>query len=145
MSLLKETAAARRTLGYAQQRASQRRVLMSSKMLVRGAAVSGIVVCALAGGMGMASAADPTACLNGATNYPDCTTTGGGGATGGGGPVTVATGSGTTTGGGSASSLPFTGFEAGAAAAIGIAAVGAGTIFIVASRRRRSSGDSAAA
>jgi LPXTG-motif cell wall-anchored protein len=56
----------------------------------------------------------------------------------------VAGGSGTTASSGAATSLPFTGFEVGAASAIGIAALSAGTIFIVASRRRRSPGDSAA-
>jgi hypothetical protein len=130
---------------------------MSNNVIVRGAAVTGLVFCALAAGSGVAFAAEgATACVNGATNYPDCTpttgtTTGGGGATGGdtptGGGVTtvVAGGTGTTESSGAATSLPFTGFEVGAAASIGLVALGAGTFFIVASRRRRTSGDSAAA
>jgi hypothetical protein len=122
---------------------------MSNNTLVRGAAVAGLAVCALAGGTGVAFAADgATACVNGATNYPDCTPTTIHTTTGGGGAVTVSAGgagTGTTESSGAATSLPFTGFEAGAAAAIGLAALGAGTIFIVGSRRRRTSGDSSAA
>ena len=134
---------------------------MSNNTLVRGAAVAGLVVCTLAAGGGVAFAAsgDATACTVGAANYPDCTPTTPPSHTGtnnGGGPSTyvppaggvttvVAGGTGTTESSGAATSLPFTGFEAGAAAAIGLAALGAGSIFIVASRRRRSNGDSAAA
>jgi hypothetical protein len=121
--------------------------MMSNNTLVRGAAVAGLAMCALAGGTGVAFAADgATACVNGATNYPDCTPTAIHTTTGGGGAVTVvSSGTGTTQSSGAATSLPFTGFEAGAAAAIGLAALGAGTIFIVGSRRRRTSGDSSAA
>jgi hypothetical protein len=119
---------------------------MSNSTLVRGAAVAGLALCALAGGTGVAFAADSaTACVNGATNYPDCTPSGPGTTTGGGGAVSGGGGTGTTESSGAATSLPFTGFEAGAAAAIGLAALGAGTVFIVASRRRRTNGDSAAA
>jgi hypothetical protein len=132
---------------------------MSNTTLVRGAAIAGLAICALAGGTTVASAADTaTACVNGAINYPDCTpiaggtTTGTGVATGtgadtptGGGATTVVSGgSGTTESSAAATSLPFTGFEAGAAAAVGLAALGAGTVFIVGSRRRRSPSSSAA-
>jgi hypothetical protein len=74
---------------------------------------------------------------------------GGGGATGVPSPSTVAVvggGTGTTTTSGaavSAAQLPFTGFEVGAAAAIGLAALGAGTVFIVGSRRRKGTNASA--
>jgi hypothetical protein len=76
------------------------------------------------------------------------TSEGGGGATGVPSPTTVAVvgGTGTTTTSGaavSAAQLPFTGFEVGAAAAIGLAALGAGTVFIVGSRRRRGTSTSA--
>jgi hypothetical protein len=136
---------------------------MSNNTLVRGAAVAGIVVATLAagGGVAFAAAGDATACTNGAANYPDCTPTApptNTGTNSGGGPSTYVpptggvttvvaggAGTGTTEASGAATSLPFTGFEAGAAAAIGLAALGAGSVFIVASRRRRSNGDSAAA
>jgi hypothetical protein len=111
---------------------------MSSKMLIRGAVASGAMAVAVAATEGIAAAAPAT--------YPG----GGGGGTitGGGGATTVAVTGGagtvasvpTSSGGG----LPFTGFEAGAAAAIGLAAIGAGTVFVVGSRRRRSSGSTAA-
>jgi hypothetical protein len=147
---------------------------MTHTALLRGAAVSGVIVGVLAVGTAPALAwytTGPdggTVCQYGGT-YPDCsetptptpsTTESSGGATGtpaptptpsagtteGTGqavgvptPTPVAGGVGTTAVSGPATTLPFTGFEVGAAAAIGLAALGAGTIFIVASRRRRGS------
>jgi hypothetical protein len=120
-----------------------------SKLLVRSAAAGGIVVCVLAAGSGAAFAADP------ATNaYTPGTTNGnpqpGTGVTPGQSPgstpvTTVVTGGeGTTSTSGAASSLPFTGFEVGTAAAIGVGALGAGSIFVIGSRRRRRSGTASA-
>lgn len=72
-----------------------------------------------------------------AQDYPP--TFGGGGVTtdtpptlGGGGTTVV-----TPTSGGGGTSLPFTGAEIATAAALGAAAVGAGTLVLVAARRRR--------
>ena len=65
----------------------------------------------------------------------DATCPGGGGVSPGGGGVSPGTGGGVNgTGGGV---LPFTGFEVGAASAIGLGAIGAGTAVVVISRRRR--------
>ena len=120
---------------------------MSNSTLVRGAVITGLVGCALVAGSGAAFATDAssaTACTNGATNYPDCTPTATPSVTPGSGVVTVVSGgTGTTATSEPATSLPFTGFEAGAAAAVGLAALGAGTVFIVASRRRRGGSASA--
>jgi hypothetical protein len=156
---------------------------MTRTALIRGAAVSGVIVGVLAVGTAPAFAwyttgpGGETICEFGGT-YPDCnteptptpsTSEGGGGATstptpsetptpsatpsetpspgtseGGGGatgvpsPTALPGGTGTTTTSGAAvAELPFTGFEVGAAVAIGLAALGAGTVFIVGSRRRR--------
>ncbi len=68
------------------------------------------------------------------------TTPGGGGGTPTTGtPVLASGGTGTTAVSGAATgdALPFTGFEVGTAAAIGLGTLGAGSILIVASRRRR--------
>jgi hypothetical protein len=119
---------------------------MSNTMIVRGAVITGLVGCALAAGSGAAFATDAataTACTNGATNYPDCTPTVTHVTPGTGAVTVVSGGAGTTATAAPASSLPFTGFETGAAAAIGLAALGAGTIFIVGSRRRRGGSASA--
>ncbi len=76
-----------------------------------------------------------------------------GGTSSGGGGATTSTTSSTSNGGtgavvaaapASSGGLPFTGFEAGAAAGIGLAAIGAGTLIVVSSRRRRRDGGAAA-
>lgn len=60
-------------------------------------------------------------------------TSNGGALTGGGGASTSDTGNGT----GNGSNLPFTGFELATALTLGVGAIGAGSIVVVASRRKR--------
>lgn len=73
---------------------------------------------------------------NGGTGGNGATFTSNGGAlTSGGGASTTGTGTGTGTG----NNLPFTGFELATALTLGVGAIGAGSVVVVASRRKRGS------
>jgi hypothetical protein len=112
------------------------------RLAVVGGAVAASVLCA-----GTAFAADyPGPGANGGGSSPATGTSNGSGALTG--ASTTSSGGGTVSGGGSGSSastgtssgsgsLPFTGFELATALTLGVGAIGAGSVVVVASRRRR--------
>ena len=114
------------------------------RVAVAGGALATVALC---GGTAFAANSYPVQGGGGGGNTPGGTGTGGtggtgttGGNTGGsqftsnGGTVTGGGGASTTSGGGS---LPFTGFELVTALTLGVGAIGAGSVVVVASRRRR--------
>lgn len=123
-----------------------------SRRTIRLAVVSGAVAAsALCGGVALAAEYPVPPPVdggggggvdNGGSGSGGTGTTGGeNGSAGGSGSLITYSNGGEVSGGGSASTsdsdLPFTGFELVTAVALGAGAIGAGTVFVVASRRRR--------